>query len=96
LRPAVRPLLSRLPSIHPWQVSLVGAVIISRPLLYADPILSVSPLDLNNHWELPNLILLGLMIGVLAVSFIVAYVRLVQPPEPHPGRPSKRMGSAWE
>ncbi|WP_208108560.1 chloride channel protein [Candidatus Thiosymbion oneisti] len=49
--------------------SVVGAVI-SRLLLQADPILSVPPLDLNNHWELPNLILLGLTIGVLAIGFI--------------------------
>jgi len=49
--------------------SVVGAVI-SRLLLHADPTLSVPPLDLNNHWELPNLILLGLAIGVLAIGFI--------------------------
>lgn len=48
---------------------VVGAVI-SRLLLYADPTLSVPPLDLNSYWELPNLILLGLTIGVLAVGFI--------------------------
>ncbi len=49
--------------------SVVGTVM-SRLLLHADPTLSVPPLDLNNHWELPNLILLGLMIGVLAIGFI--------------------------
>jgi len=49
--------------------SVVGAVI-SLLLLHADSTLSVPPLDLNNHWELPNLILLGLTIGVLAIGFI--------------------------
>ena len=49
--------------------SVVGAVI-SRLLLHADPTLSVPLLDLNNYWELPNLILLGLMIGMLAIGFI--------------------------
>jgi len=49
--------------------SVVGAVI-SRLLLHADPTLSVPLLDLNNYWELPNLILLGLTIGVLAIGFI--------------------------
>lgn|GEM_PF-5350099 len=49
--------------------SVVGAVI-SRLLLHADPTLSVPPPDLNNHWELPNLILLGLTVDVLAIGFI--------------------------
>lgn len=49
--------------------SVVGAVI-HRLLPYAGPTLSVPPLGLNNYWELPNLILLGLTIGVLAIGFI--------------------------
>jgi len=49
--------------------SVVGAVM-NRLLLHADPTLSVPPLDLNNYWELPNLILLGLTIGLLAIGFI--------------------------
>lgn|GEM_PF-2572426 len=48
-----------------------AVAVISRLLLYVDPILSVSPLDLNNYWEFPNLILLGLMIGVLAISYVL-------------------------
>ena len=54
----------------PIIVASVVDAVISRLLLHADPILSVPTLDLNNHWELPNLILLGLAIGVLAIGFI--------------------------
>lgn len=49
--------------------SVVGAVI-HRLWPYVGPTLSVPPLDLNNYWEFPNLILLGLTIGVLAIGFI--------------------------
>lgn len=49
--------------------SVVGTVI-SRLLLQADSTFRVPLLNLNNHWELPNLMLLGLMTGVLAIGFI--------------------------
>lgn len=49
--------------------SVVGALI-HRLLPEVGPTLSVPTLELNNHWELPNLLLLGLVIGVLAIGFI--------------------------
>jgi len=49
--------------------SVVGAVI-SRLLLHASPTFQVHPLDLSGTWELPNLILLGLVTGALAIAFI--------------------------
>lgn len=49
--------------------SVVGAVI-SRLLLRAEPTFSVPLLNLESHWELPNLILLGLVAGALAIGFI--------------------------
>ena len=49
--------------------SVVGAVI-SRLLLRDEPTFSVPLLNLESHWELPNLILLGLVAGVLAIGFI--------------------------
>ncbi|MCB2263344.1 MAG: chloride channel protein [Candidatus Thiosymbion ectosymbiont of Robbea hypermnestra] len=49
--------------------SVVGALI-HRLLPEVGPTLSVPALELNNHWELPNLLLLGLVIGVLAIGFI--------------------------
>jgi len=49
--------------------SAVGALI-HRLWPDVGPTLSVPALDLNHHWELPNLLLLGLVIGVLAIGFI--------------------------
>jgi H+/Cl- antiporter ClcA len=49
--------------------SVVGAVI-SRLLLHDDPTFHVRALDLNTSWEFPNLILLGLATGTLAIAFI--------------------------
>jgi len=50
--------------------SVVGAVM-NRILLSADPAFIVPPLIMNTNWEVPNLILLGLAVGLLAVTFIV-------------------------
>ena len=49
--------------------SVVGAVI-SRLLLGSDPTFVVPPFQISTNRELPNLILLGLTIGLLAVAFI--------------------------
>jgi len=50
--------------------SVVGAVM-NRILLSSDPTFIVPPSVMHTHWELPNLVLLGLVIGLLAVAFIV-------------------------
>lgn len=49
--------------------SVVGAVM-NRILLSSEPTFIVPPLVMNTHWEVPNLILLGLAVGLLAVAFI--------------------------
>jgi CIC family chloride channel protein len=55
--------------------SVVGAVV-TRLLSGTAPTLTASPMDLNTSWEYPNLILLGLIIGGLAVAFIVLCERV--------------------
>lgn len=49
--------------------SVVGAVM-NRVLLSSDPTFVVPPSVMHSHWELPNLVLLGLVVGLLAVAFI--------------------------
>jgi CIC family chloride channel protein len=49
--------------------SVVGAVI-SRLLFESEYTFTVAPVQINTNWELPNLIVLGLVIGLLAVAFI--------------------------
>lgn len=49
--------------------SVVGAVI-SRLLLSSGPTFDVPTLEMNTGWEFPNLVLLGVAIGLLAVAFI--------------------------
>jgi len=49
--------------------SVVGAVI-HRLMPGISPGFNLPPLDLHSYWELLNLILLGLMIGVLAIGFV--------------------------
>jgi CIC family chloride channel protein len=49
--------------------SVVGAVI-GRLLFRAEPAFVVPPLDLNTSWEFPNLVMLGLVTGGLAIAFI--------------------------
>jgi CIC family chloride channel protein len=50
--------------------SVVGAMI-TRVFFDADTLLTVPRLDLATDWEFPNLILLGLIVGTLAIGFIV-------------------------
>jgi H+/Cl- antiporter ClcA len=49
--------------------SVVGAMI-TRAFFHAEPLLHVPRLNLATTWEFSNLILLGLVIGVLAIAFI--------------------------
>jgi CIC family chloride channel protein len=49
--------------------SVVGAVV-TRTFSGDAPTFIVSPLELNTGWEFPNLIVLGLTIGLLAIAFI--------------------------
>ncbi|MEA3274417.1 MAG: chloride channel protein [Pseudomonadota bacterium] len=49
--------------------SVVGAVM-GRLLFHAEPAFTGPALQLNSSWELPNLIVLGLVIGAVAVVFI--------------------------
>lgn len=49
--------------------SVVGAMI-TRVLFPSETLLQVPNLDLATPWEFPNLILLGLVVGVLAIAFI--------------------------
>lgn len=49
--------------------SVVGAVL-TRLLSGDDPTFVAQPLYLNTGWEFPNLVLLGLVIGCLAIAFI--------------------------
>jgi len=55
--------------------SVVGAVV-TRLLSGGAPTLTAAPIDLNTSWEYPNLILLGLIIGGLAIAFIVLCERV--------------------
>jgi CIC family chloride channel protein len=49
--------------------SVVGAVI-SRLLLSSEPTFAVAQMQMTTNWELPNLILLGLAVGLIAVAFV--------------------------
>lgn len=49
--------------------SVIGAMI-TRVMFHAETLLNVPNLSLATTWEFPNLILLGLVIGVLAIVFI--------------------------
>lgn len=49
--------------------AVVGAVM-NRALFGAEPMFVVPPLVLHSAWEVPNLLLLGVAVGLIAVAFI--------------------------
>jgi len=57
-------------SFIPLILSSVSAAILSRIVFGNDVAFIVPSLDINSLWEIPNFILLGLVIGILASLFI--------------------------
>jgi CIC family chloride channel protein len=50
--------------------SVIGAVI-SRLLLSSEPTFAGAQVQMSTNWALPNLVLLGLAVGLIAVAFVV-------------------------
>jgi H+/Cl- antiporter ClcA len=54
----------------PVILAAVSATTLSRAIYGSAPAFAVPPLDLGSLWELPNVVMMGLVLGVLAALFI--------------------------
>ncbi len=70
--------------ILPVIVAAVVGAVVSRLIVNDEPAFVVIPHALHSHWELPSVILLGIITGLVAAAFIGLCERVAERSKPYP------------
>ncbi|MFN2166839.1 MAG: chloride channel protein, partial [Anaerolineae bacterium] len=70
--------------ILPVIVAAVVGAVLSRLVVHTEPAFVLTPLSMHSQWELPFLVLLGIMTGVMAAGFITLCEGVAERAKPWP------------